>query len=403
MKNYIKGLGYCLLAGLASCSTDTIGQVDPENSSSTGANTTITINDTITEVSPVRKKKIKLAILLDTSGSMEGLIEQTKNQLWKIVNQLAKAKDINGNDPEIELALYQYGNDGISAMDGYVQQISAFTTELDEISEQLFALRTNGGSEFCGTAIKLSISDLEWSSNPEDLQFIFIAGNEPFSQGGVDYRSSCTLADERNVIVNTIFCGNYNEGVRTYWEHGAQLGNGKYMNINSDAKIIHYSSPYDSKIVVLNTQLNNTYIPYGRTGNDKKQKQINEDVNASGYGQANAVKRYVSKGSKVYKNTSWDLVDASDKVGFDINTIKEASLPAEMQGMSNADKLHYIADYKQKRYLIKSEIKALNKKREIHVANEKAKAVVPSDNQLDNAIIATLIAQAKAKSYYFEN
>ncbi len=129
--------------------------------------------------------KIQVAILLDTSGSMNGLLEQAKNQLWKIVNQLAKAKDKYGNDPMIELGLYQYGNDGLPITNGYIEKISEFTTELDEISEQLFALNTNGGSEYCGTVIKSSLSDLKWSESIDDMKVIFIAGNEEFTQGAI--------------------------------------------------------------------------------------------------------------------------------------------------------------------------------------------------------------------------
>ena len=35
---------------------------------------------------------IQMAILLDTSGSMSGLIEQAKTQLWTIVNEFATAR-----------------------------------------------------------------------------------------------------------------------------------------------------------------------------------------------------------------------------------------------------------------------------------------------------------------------
>ena len=119
------------------------------------------------------KRKIKLAILLDTSGSMDGLIEQAKSQLWKIVTQLAKTKEKDGSDPEIELALYEYGNDDISIAADYIQQVSGFTTELDEISEKLFALQTNGGSEYCGSAIRTSLRELSWSTNKNDLQLLY--------------------------------------------------------------------------------------------------------------------------------------------------------------------------------------------------------------------------------------
>ena len=38
-----------------------------------------------------KRSLIEMAILLDTSGSMQGLIEQAKSQLWRIVNEMAAA------------------------------------------------------------------------------------------------------------------------------------------------------------------------------------------------------------------------------------------------------------------------------------------------------------------------
>lgn len=347
------------------------------------------------------KKKIKLAILLDTSNSMDGLIEQAKNQLWKIVTQLAKAKDSDGLDPDIELALYQYGNDNLSITNGYVQKISDFTTELDEISEKLFALRTRGGSEYCGTVIKASLAELEWSSNPDDLQLIFIAGNEPFTQGPVSYREICQVANSRNIIVNAIFCGNYNEGIRTSWKDGADLAKGKYMNIDHDAVVVHIPSPYDQQITQLNIKLNTTYIPYGKEGSVKKEKQLKEDANASSYGEANAVKRYISKGSKVYKNESWDLVDAADEADFKITDVPTEQLPEAMKGLSESEKIEYIKKYKDERTAIKNEMKELNKKREEYVTQKKAEQAQGGDQQLEDAMISTIVEQAKGKSFQF--
>ena len=136
--------------------------------------TEISQNEQSLNLSQNKKTKIKLAIILDTSNSMDGLINQAKNQLWKIVTELAKTKDKNGEDPDIDLALYQYGNSSLSLTTGYIQLIQNFTGELDEISEKLFALKTNGGEEYCGAAIKSSINDLEWSNSPDDLQMIYI-------------------------------------------------------------------------------------------------------------------------------------------------------------------------------------------------------------------------------------
>lgn len=349
------------------------------------------------------KKKIKLAILLDTSNSMDGLIEQAKNQLWKIVTELAKAKDDQGRDPEIELALYQYGNDDLSLLSGYVQQVSGFTTELDEISEKLFALTTNGGSEYCGTVIDKSLNELTWSESPEDLQIIYIAGNEGFNQGYTSFESACKAAVNQNVAINTIYCGPYDNGLRELWKAGADQGLGMYANIDSDAKSIHVDSPFDQEISDLNQQLNQTYIPYGALGSTKKQKQITEDQNAQSYGSANATKRYISKGSKVYKNTSWDLVDASDDKGFDLSKISEEQLPEEMRGLSMEAKLEYIEKEKEKRKEIKSRMATLNQSRETYVAEKREVMSDSLGSQLEDVLIDALKTQAKGKAFYFEN
>ena len=112
--------------------------------------------------------KIQIAILLDTSGSMDGLINQTREQLWRIVNTFATAKK-EGKRPKLELALYQYGNDSIPAAQHHVQKIVPLTNDLDKVSEALFKLSTNGGNEYCGAAISHALGELEWSTNPKDL------------------------------------------------------------------------------------------------------------------------------------------------------------------------------------------------------------------------------------------
>ena len=128
--------------------------------------------------------KIQVALLLDTSSSMDGLIEQAKSRLWNIVNTLTTLR-FNGKTPEIQIALYEYGNDNINASDGYVRLVTPLTADLDLISEKLFALKTNGGLEYCGTVIDKANKQLKWSSNDSDIHLIYIAGNEPFTQGNI--------------------------------------------------------------------------------------------------------------------------------------------------------------------------------------------------------------------------
>ena len=135
------------------------------------------------------KEVIQMGILLDTSSSMDGLIDQAKTNLWKIVNEMARAKK-NGVSPKLQVALFEYGNDNLPASEGYIRQIVPLTDDLDKVSEALFKLTTNGGSEYCGMVIDKATKTLGWNKSNDIYKVIYIAGNEPFNQGDVDYLKS---------------------------------------------------------------------------------------------------------------------------------------------------------------------------------------------------------------------
>lgn len=338
---------------------------------------------------------VKIALLLDTSNSMDGLINQAKAQLWDIVNEFTYARCGNDSRPLLKIALYEYGNDHLSSREGYIRQVIGFSSDLDEISEKLFSLTTNGGEEYCGQVIHTSLKQLDWGKNKDDLKMIFIAGNEPFTQGKLDYKDAALQAKEKDVIVNTIFCGNYEQGVSTQWKRGAELTGGDYMAIDHNRQVVHIDTPYDDIIIQLNAKLNNTYISYGYAGAKRKEMQVAQDANAAELEEAIVVKRAVSKSSRLYNNSSWDLVDAAADEEFDVSKLKKDELPAELKGKSSAEIEKFIAAKKVERTRIQKEIQELNAKRDAYIAkNQKEEA-----GQLENAMISAIKAQAAKKNY----
>jgi hypothetical protein len=354
-----------------------------------------------TENQTTAAPKIQVALLLDTSGSMDGLIEQAKSQLWKMVNELATSKR-DGKIPEIEIALYEYGKDSYPANDGYIKQLVPLTTDLDLVSEQLFKLKTNGGSEFCGWVIKDAAKDLKWSKSNDDLKIIIIAGNEPFTQGEVDYKNSCKTAITDGIIVNTIFCGDCEEGVRTMWKDGADRADGKYMCINHNAAVVHIATPYDSEIVKLNEDLNKTYIAYGSKGREKKERQAVQDANAGVYSESNVAERAVSKSSAAYKNDDWDAVDRFKDNDKALAELKEEELPAEMKGMNATQRKDFVDKKAKEREAVQTKIREVNEKREKYIADERKKQSGESKNTLDEAMLGAVREQATKKNYKFE-
>ena len=133
-------------------------------------------------------------------SSMDGLIDQAKTQLWKIVNAFIGAKQ-NGQTPFVEVALYEYGNDRLNPETQWIRQVQPLSRDLDKISEELFALKTNGGTECCGAVIARATGDLAWDPSPNVYKAIFIAGNEPFTQGSVAPSKACREAIAKDLSI----------------------------------------------------------------------------------------------------------------------------------------------------------------------------------------------------------
>lgn len=345
-----------------------------------------------------KKPVIQLAILLDTSNSMDGLIDQARKQLWRVVNELAIAKK-SGQSPDLQVALYEYGNDSLSSEDGYIRRVLPLTTDLDRVSEQLFALRTNGGQEYCGQVIEAATSGLNWSRSNDDMKLIFIAGNEPFTQGKVDFHEACKRAIAHGIVVNTVFCGDKQEGINTSWKDGAMLADGRYMAIDQNTQVAEISAPQDKEIATLGSELNKTYIAYGRAGGEGAARQNAQDANLAAAPAAN-VQRQVAKAQAVYSNTSWDLVDAMQESVVDVTKVKDADLPAEMKKMTPDQRKAYVAEKAKKRADIQAKIKKLDEERKRYIAQEMRK-VPPAASTLDAAVISAVRDEGTKQGYKF--
>ena len=357
--------------------------------------------DRLVEMPVAREKPlVQMAILLDTSGSMSGLIDQARIELWAIVNEFIFAKR-GGMAPELQVALYEYGKSSLAREEGYIRQIVPFTTDLDKVSEELFALKTNGGDEYCGWVIKDATENLQWSNSPDDLKVIFIAGNEPFTQGPVDYKKVCKDAISKAIVVNTIHCGTEGDGLSGHWKDGAVLADGRFLNIDHNRAVVHIEAPQDEEIAELSIKLNDTYIAFGMEGRMLKQRQSKQDENAAVVSEEAAVQRAVAKSSFNYKNDSWDLVDALKNDKVKLEDVKEKDLPEEMQKMSAEERKAYVQAREKERTEIQQKIQQLNEQRRKYVAAEMKKRQ-GEDKTLGSAIIAAVREQAVKKNFDFQ-
>lgn len=339
---------------------------------------------------------VQLALLLDTSNSMDGLIDQARSELWAVVNQLRGLQHETGG-VQFQVALYQYGNDSLESADGYVQLRVPFTTDLDTLSEQLFALTTNGGSEYCGWVIDEAAKNLAWEevSNDEDtppaLRMIVVAGNEPFTQGGRSYTYTIPGATNQGVRVHTVFCGDTAEGESTYWDHGALLGEGFYFAIDQSSAV-RFRTQYDDEIIRLGSRLNTTYLCFGDQGQAGLQRQRQMDMANQAMSEEQAVQRAASKATGFYYNSHWDLVDAVEAGEVDLEELERDALPEELRDKTTEEIAVILEEQRDERRVIQEELLELHQQREDEVAQQRAASGVVT---LGMALSSAIIEQAR--------
>ncbi len=344
---------------------------------------------------PVTLPRIQIAILLDTSGSMEGLINQARSQIWAIVNSLGHATR-DGQLVHLEVALYEYGQTPISAEEQHLRQVVPFTQDLDRLSAALFALTTNGGEEYCGAVIRAAHRGLIWSHDPRDLRIMVIAGNEPFTQGTIPAAAACIEAAGDGIAINTIFCGAESEGRASGWTDGANMGTGIYASIDQQRSVVVPPAPQDDDLAQLGISINATYLPYGNDGAAGQALQGAQDSNSSSISKANSASRAYAKGSAQYCNSHWDLVDAVDRNTVDLAKVPEADLPPALRELTLADRRLRIATLLAERRRIQARIAELGLAREQFLQAQAAAAGTP---RLDDAIIAAMRGQAENRGF----
>lgn len=343
---------------------------------------------------------VQIALLLDTSSSMDGLINQARSHLWNMVDQMGRmTRVVDGKTRgvKIELALYEYGNDTLSPKDGYIRQVLPLTTDLDKVSEKLHGLFTNGGSEYVGQAIQTAVTSLQWSSDPAAMRFVYVAGNEGFDQGPVTAATAMQAAAQKDVHVQLIFCGSEDPT----WAAAAKLAMSDLMTIDQNYVAQHIASPQDADILRLGNDLNATYMAYGDEGAASAVRQAKADSSSALLSRKVALERAQLKSKKSYRNDNWDVVDALDNNGKFLEQVADDKLPTELRGKTLAEKQKIVGDNAAKRAELKAQIAKLEAERNTFLAAERAKQNSTAAPSLDTELMKTAKKVAAKKGYKF--
>jgi len=346
---------------------------------------------------------VEMVICLDTSGSMEGLIDAARQKLWAIVNDLATAKPT----PRFRLALVTFGNTGHPADAGWVKVETDFTDDLDNVSRALFALSTNGGDEYVGRVLQAAIDQLSWTGGAatapggNNLRLVFVAGNESAEQDPqVDFRDVCRRAISGDIMVNSIYCGPAADELAPAWREVASLADGHFASIDKDQGTVVIVTPFDDAMGTLSADLNTTYIPMGEEGKKGWANQAEQDDNADSLNKEAAAQRAQSKSAKLYV-CSWDLLDALEQGSTKLEEIDTNTLPEELRNKTLEELTVLVEQKRARRAELQAEIAELAKQRQAFIDAEMKRQSLDDKSSFDRAVRKAVRTQAESQGFEF--
>ena len=337
---------------------------------------------------------VDVVICLDTSGSMKDLLDSARARLWDVVNELARMKPT----PSLRVGLLSFGSEKSTPDKGWVIHHLDLTDDLDSVYAELAALTIGGGEEYVGRAVSTAVDEMSWSREWNALRIIFVAGNESADQGVEDYdfRIAARAARDDDIIINALYAGNRDQGRIEQWHEVARHGDGNFSAIDPVTGTIQLSTPQDPLLLDLNARLNGTYVPYGERGENGLTNQVAQDSNASRLGVQSCSSRIVAKGTALYTNASWDLVDRVLEDDFRWESLYDEDLPETMRSMTVDGRREYVDTKRSERETIQREIQRLSEERETYIKIAMAEA---RGTGLGDAMRQAIRDQAMAKGF----
>jgi Mg-chelatase subunit ChlD len=346
---------------------------------------------------------LEMVFVIDTTGSMGGLIEGAKQRVWGIVNEVMQSS----SHPAVSIGLVAYRDHG----DQYVTQVLPLTNDLDKVYSVLMDYQAGGGGdapEDVRKALADGVNRAGWSkSSAHVAQIIFLVGDAPPHDDYQDEPDTITTtaqASERGMIVNTIQCGQMS-GTREVWQAIANRGQGQYFSIAQDGGVQAITSPYDDELGELASKLGRTFLAYGGgagvagdtyRAEAKNKAEVTETRVAASAAPSARADRAMNKvvNSEAYLG---DLLQSIENGSVKLESVKEEDLPADLRKLSPAERKQEIEKRLAARHELRAQIVKLSKQRDEYITTERKKQVGGKQSGFDAAVAQALKEQLARK------
>jgi len=356
-------------------------------------------------IAPVGAKKVEVVFVLDTTGSMGGLIHAAKEKIWSIASTLAQAQQA----PEISMGLVAYRDRG----DAYVTQVVDLNRDLDSMYTKLMDFAADGGGdgpEAVNEALEAAVARMSWSQDQGTYKVVFLVGDAPPHmdyQDDTKYPQIVAAAAAKGIVVNTIQCGGLSDTVAP-WQHIASLGHGRYFTVEQAGSAVAVETPFDSRIATLAAELDSTRLYYGsveeRAAMQSKVEataRLNEEASVTARARRGAFNVTSAAGMDNFLGNR-ELVDDVASGRVDVAAVPPAQLPASVAALPVAEQRELLAEAAQKREELKRQIADLAAQRDAYIEKQ-VDAAGGADASLDQQIYDAVREQAAPLGIEYED
>jgi len=323
-------------------------------------------------VAPIGAKRVEVVFVLDTTGSMGGLIHAAKEKIWSIASTLAQAQQA----PEISMGLVAYRDRG----DAYVTQVVDLNRDLDSMYVKLMDFAADGGGdgpEAVNEALEAAVNRMSWSQDQSTYKVVFLVGDAPPHmdyQDDAKYPQVVAAAAAKGIVVNTIQCGGLSDTVAP-WREIAALGHGRYFTVEQAGSAVAIETPFDARIATLAAELDGTRLFYGTAEQQAAMAakvdatdRLNEEASVAARARRGAFN--VSSAGETNLLGERELVDDVASGRVDLAALPPAQLPASIAALPAEAQSEVLARTAQKREELKLQIADLAAQRDAYIEKE---------------------------------
>lgn len=348
-------------------------------------------------------QKIEVVFVLDTTGSMGGLIETAKEKIWSIATTLAQAEQ----SPEIRMGLVAYRDRG----DDYVTDVIDLSSDLDTMYGRLMQFAAGGGGdtpESVNQALHDAVHRISWSQDPSSYQTIFLVGDAPPHldyQGEAQYPEIVQAARAKGIVVNTIQCGEMAQTV-TPWTQIASLGNGRYLKVAQAGGAFAVATPFDDEIAQLAAELDGTRLFYGNEeqmtlleGKAAATERLTEIATTGSRARRAVFNATASGAANLFGDQ--DLVENIAKGDVSLDDVPAAELPETFRELDRVEQEQKIEELAERRNELQSRIDTLAQSRAAFI-DERVAEEGGAAESLDRQLYEVVRDQAAPAGLTFE-